>query len=324
MMKVLRWTARLLGGLILAVGLLCGGIALWLYAQDPETVVDAPPAAYRLVSERREAVLRNGEARLDLMLIFRADSVAAPLRMTVSLPADIDAQRNLPVLLLLGGLDSGRESLDRMPPLGRNAMVGFEYARNDLILDRSASVLSRAMAVRDGAVETPAQIAAALAWLGAQPWADETRISILGYSLGAIFAPAGHRAAERAGVTVAADILAFGGADLDLILPYAIKFDPPALRRLAAGVVALMLRPIDPRFHLPYLRGRFMLIEAEEDELIPPAAQALFVELTPEPKTVHRIPGDHINPRDTVVLMKVVDLSTAWLLEVGAANVPTP
>ena len=317
---MLRWTARLFGALAVAVLAAAGAGSLWLYLQNPDSVVTGPPPAYRLVAEKRHTVRRNGEMRLDLELTFRAEGIEAPLRMTVRLPADAEARHDLPVLLLLGGLDSGRESLDRLPPLGRNAMVGFEYARNDLIRDREAPLLSRALAVRNGAIETPAQIGAALAWLGAQPWADETRMSILGYSLGAIFAPAGHRAAERAGVTVAADILAFGGADLDLILPHAIKFEPAALRSVAAAVVALMLRPIDPRFHLTHLRGQFLLIEAKEDELIPPPAQALFARLTPEPKTIHRIPGDHIDPRDTVVLETVVDLSEAWLLEVGAAN----
>jgi len=311
-----------MAGLLLAAILLGGGLALWLSQQDPDAVIATDSSAYRLTAERRVLVERNGELRLDLTLTFRAPEIDAPMRMTVSLPADSQAQHDLPVLLLLGGLDSGRESLDRLPPLGRNALVGFEYARNDLVLDRDASVLDRALAVRAGAIETPGQIAAALVWLGAQPWADENRMSILGYSLGAIFAPAGHRAAQRAGVTVAADILAFGGADLDLILPHAIKFDPPPLRYLAATVVAMMLRPIDPRFHLPYLRGRFMLIESQEDELIPPAAQALFARLTPAPKEVHRIPGDHINPRNTEVMARVVALSTTWLLAVGAANAP--
>jgi hypothetical protein len=254
-MRILRWAAMGMAGLLLTAILLGGGLALWLSQQDPDAVIATDPSAYRLTAERRVLVERNGELRLDLTLTFRAPEIDAPMRMTVSLPADSQAQHDLPVLLLLGGLDSGRESLDRLPPLGRNALVGFEYARNDLVLDRDASVLDRALAVRAGAIETPGQIAAALVWLGAQPWADENRMSILGYSLGAIFAPAGHRAAQRAGVTVAADILAFGGADLDLILPHAIKFDPPPLRYLAATVVAMMLRPIDPRFHLPYLRA---------------------------------------------------------------------
>jgi hypothetical protein len=321
-MRILGRVALAAAGLLLVAVMAFGGLALWLSQGDPESVVATDPTDYELVAEKRETVERNGELRLDLTLTFRSRNSDAPMRMTVRLPADPQAQHGLPVLFLLGGLDSGRDSLDRLPPLGRNALVGFEYARNDLILDRNASVLDRALAVRGGAIETPAQIAAALVWLGAQPWADEERISILGYSLGAIFAPAGHRAAERAGVTVAADILAFGGADLGLILPHAIKFDPPALRDLAASVVALMLRPVDPRFHLPYLKGRFMLIESEEDELIPPEAQALFARLTPDPKKIFRIPGDHINPRNAEVMARVVDLSTAWLLAVGAANAP--
>ena len=70
------------------------------------------------------------------------------------------------------------------------------------------------------------------------------------------------------------------------------------------------------------LRPPALPVRSLEDELIPPASARLMTELTPQPKWVVTMPGDHINPRDPVVLTHVVNVSRDWLVARGAANEP--
>lgn len=44
--------------------------------------------------------------------------------------------------------------------------------------------------------------------------------------------------------------------------------------------------------------------------------------LTPEPKTIVILPGEHMNPRDPEVLARIVEISRRRLVEKGAANPP--
>jgi len=121
-----------------------------------------------------------------------------------------------------------------------------------------------------------------------------------------------------------ATILAFGGADVAAIVPQALKFRTPILRWMVGVLAGAVLHPIEPRYFLPLMKTQTLLVNAEADELIPPGSTRLLTELTPEPKWVVTMPGDHINPRDQAVLARVVALSKAWLIERGAANDPTP
>ena len=90
---------------------------------------------------------------------------------------------------------------------------------------------------------------------------------------------------------------------------------------LVAAVDALV-RPVEPAFHLPALVGEFLLVSAAADEIVPATSARLMRELTPEPKTIVLLPGEHIDPRDQAVLDRVVSISGDWLREKGVVNAP--
>ena len=78
--------------------------------------------------------------------------------------------------------------------------------------------------------------------------------------------------------------------------------------------------------HLPHLRGRFLELGAGRDRLIDSAAAQRLAALTPEPRTVLEVAGDHmgVGPEQWKLLRRVVDVSRAWLVEQGAIEPPRP
>lgn len=290
----------------------------WREACDPLAFIARPPPAYRVVRDEAYPMEKNGEQRLYRDLVFAAEG-QAPIRITLSLPAFLPAPR-MPVMIILGGLRSGRRSLRSVPRLGANVAVGFEYPYKEEIRDEESPALARIAAVRSAAVETPGQLVTVIRWLRAQPWADPRRISLLGYSLGAVLVPASHRKAAAQGYPLGPSIMAFGGADLGRIVPNVLHLDSAAARWGAGLIANALLRPVEPAFHLPHLKGDFLLISAEEDELVPPASSLLMQTLTPEPKTIVNLPGAHIGPRDPAVLARTINVSRRWLTARGASN----
>ena len=77
--------------------------------------------------------------------------------------------------------------------------------------------------------------------------------------------------------------------------------------------------------HLPHLAGKFLVLEGQDDGLIPAAARNLLRDAVPEPKTVIAFEGTHmgVGPNKMALLQKIIDTSKTWLVENGAVN-PVP
>ncbi|MBM3542226.1 MAG: alpha/beta hydrolase [Alphaproteobacteria bacterium] len=229
----------------------------------------------------------------------------------------------MPVLLIVGGLRSGRENLERLPDLGSNALISFEYPYRDIIRDKSRGALERMHHVYKSSRATAEQLAAILRWARVQPFADEARIGLLGYSLGAMVAPVTHVKAQANGIEHGVMILAFGGADLGAIVPRVLRIKTSVLEAPASWVGASLLYALEPAHFLPSIRSEVLIINAEADELIPPSSQRLLERLTPDPKWIVNMPGEHIDPRDPTTLMAVVEVTKRWLVERGAVDAPS-
>ncbi|MFN0043711.1 MAG: alpha/beta hydrolase family protein [Alphaproteobacteria bacterium] len=296
------------------------GILIWLRSEDPMALARAPVPPYHASEVARGVVEKDGAQRIytDYRL---ASPGRPPVLFTVSLPADA-AQGPMPVLLIVGGLRSGRENLERLPSLGANALISFEYPHRDIIRDKTRGAPERLLHVYRSSRATAEQLAAIIRWTGAEQWADAGRIALLGYSLGAMVAPVVHVKAKASGIHHGVTILAFGGADLGAIAPRVLKLKSPVLEAPAAWIAGALLNAVEPAHFLPAIESQVLIIHAARDELIPPASQQLLERLTPDPKWVVTMPGEHIDPRDPAVLLAVVAETTRWLVARGAVVVP--
>lgn len=303
---------------VLLLGIVASGL-LWLgwqyeWRRNPMPLLDRGPAAYRQVGDERvEVVTQDGERRAFHRITLEA-GLSHPVRFTVSLPAD--STEPLPAVLILGGFEIGQASLGYIAHHGRNALLAFEYPVGSSE-GSGLGLVKRAPDLRKAALEVPAQVEAILAWVDDQAWADPRRVSLMGYSFGAMFLPACQRLAQAHGRRLGPTVLAYGGGDLHSLLRTNLELSPPWLKRTAARVLALALRPLEPTRHGPYLEGEFLLINRRRDALVPVPNALLLHDCLPEPKRVLWLEAGHMHPGDPLLLAQVIRLSRSWLRERG-------
>jgi dienelactone hydrolase len=279
----------------------------------------APVPDYAAMELAKGAVEKGSVSRTYREMRLNAQD-RPPVSFTVAVPEGLGGP--VPVLLIVGGLRSGRENLERLPDLGPNALISFEYPYRDIIRDKTRNGIARLLHVYKSSRATAEQLVAILRWVRTQDFVDKDRIGLLGYSLGAMVAPATHVKAQANAVPHGVMILAFGGADLSAIVPRVLRMKTPLLEGAASWIGASLLHALEPAHFLPLIRSEVLIVNAEEDELIPRGSQRLLEQLTPDPKWIVNMPGEHIDPRDPATLMAVVDVTKRWLIERRAVDAP--
>lgn len=320
-MILFRFVRRLtLAGLLLATMSAALGYLWYRHARDrdPMPLLDRGPVMFRV--ERaipQEVKTQSGEARV-FHAVTLDGGLAGRVRFTVSLPREPQGKR-LATIVILGGLEIGQASLGYVPTHGNNALVAYQYPERDTPWDTGSRV-GKIPEIRRAVLEVPAQVEVLLAWVAIQPWADVNRMSLMGYSFGAIFLPSVQRLAQAHDRLLGPAILAYGGAEISELLMANLDLHPRWLRRLLAEAAAVAIRPVEPALHLPHLHGRFLLINGKRDTQITPASTLRMQELTPEPKTIVWLDAGHMNPGDPLLLAEIIRLSREWMIQRNAMD----
>lgn len=303
-----------------AASLLAGASAAalggqWIAGETGLSALDAELRPLRAdAGPSGEVLLPGGERRL-----FRDVSLetadAGTARFTVSAPAGPDSGP-LPLVVVLAGFRTGREALRLVPVHGDAVVVAYGYPYTAERWERNPK-WSQAAAVRSAALRVPAQVAALKAWAGRADRIDGARSALLGFSFGAVFAPAAQRLAAERGDPFRAVGLAYGGAGLHRMVRRALDLEPSWLEAAAARAIAAALSPLEPALHLPNLPGSFMLVHGRRDRRVPEASANLMTRLTPRPRDVVRVDTGHLHPSKSSLLSRLGDRFRAWLAEEG-------
>jgi hypothetical protein len=187
-----RYAAR---GLGLFIGLPLA-ILLAIDATTPDPWKAAPPA--RVEESPQVDVQPAGEAdgrvvTLETLAVANGDNI------TVAINRPSDSLLRHTVRILIGGFDTGARSAGRVSDPGANVVVGYGYPDIGLLKDSNRSAILRLLAAQRDAHRIAAQIAELAGWVADRPWADRSRISLVGVSLGAVLAPVSARAMSAAG-----------------------------------------------------------------------------------------------------------------------------
>lgn len=245
------------------------------------------------------------------------DRHGAPLRFEVRRPGDESVE--VPVLVILAGLKTGHQTLDRLPPCGANALVAYAYPY-DRERWRTQSPFGHALVVWRMVRRLSDQIEALIIWLRRQPWCDAERVTLCGGSLGAILLPMILRDLQSRRVTMRRAVFAYGGAGRVSLAWLTLRHRSTALAALGALLAFAFLQHAEPARHLPRLRGEFLVISSPDDERVPVRCAARFETLLPEPKRVVHLAGEHLDTERPDLIAAVVDVATGWLLERDAFN----
>jgi len=122
-----------------------------------------------------------------------------------------------------------------------------------------------------------------------------------------------------AGGGVAAGALAYGGADLPLMLDklLARSAAPATLRRAAAHWAAWMLEAYAPERHLPRFAGALLLVEADGEDLLPASSLAAMRAAASANTEVRVQEGKHITGSAREIVRQTVRTIRDWLSGLG-------
>ena len=266
----------------------------------------------------------EGHAGRVFQKVTLSDVRLGSIDFTMSLPDPLP-QKRLPLVVILGGLGTGENSIRSVDPAGENAVIGYAWPLPAEI-PKGLRAIPELPSLRYGALSVPGQVTAMLHWLVMQPWSDAHRITLIGFSLGAIAVPAIDRVAQHEGVDIQWTVLAYGGVGFNTLVQGDQRIRPSWIRPLLGTAGALLLKPIEPAEHLPHLTGHFLILGATDDTVVEPSASARLETLTPEPKTIIHTAGDHIGTgRDRRAQLEDAMATTRhWLTAQGAVNPVEP
>ncbi len=254
---------------------------------------------------------KNGEPVISGRL--QTSSQLPTIRVSLRFPQNFDSNKKYPTVLLLGGTRSALETIARLPSVGENILVTFQYPSINQLeplksLDRDLKTM-------------PAQITSLLMWLNQQEWVDSFRLSAVGVSFGGLVLPVSLTMAQSLGVHVNSVVFAYTGGELAHLIAQNSGAGQRERNLIENGLLLPSLL-VDPVIFLPHLQGRFLLIMSEEDEIFGPLSTQAFIRATPEPKEVILIDGEHISAHNQELIEQLMGFSFEWLTRVGAVNSP--
>ena len=249
------------------------------------------------------------------------DSGLGIINIAVSFPNPMPSHP-LPVLFILGGLETGFDSVQHVSDIGDNILVGYNWPLNSK-LPKGISILTESSNIYKGIYKSPGQIAKAIEWVSNQSWSEKEKISLLGFSIGAIASPAVQHIIENKGVTkIGWTVLAYGGTNIGQLVNSNPNIKPKWAKPLFGWIIQLLFNPIDPKEHLEYISGNFLLINGKDDEFIPKESSSLMQKLTPSPKNIILLDGKHmgVGEKQKELLSIIIKETRMWLKQNDAIN----
>ncbi|MGD9898109.1 MAG: alpha/beta hydrolase family protein [Calditrichaceae bacterium] len=240
------------------------------------------------------------------------------IRFTISMP-HLMPEEPLPLIFIMGGLEIGRNSLKYIPEHGNNILIAYEYPYSPKYWYDGMDI-EQIPVIRNAVIQAPAQMAAVISWAAKQTWADREKINLLGYSFGALFVPAVQHLSQNDEIIIRSTILAYGGADIYRLLNNNLKIKPEWVKSITAYLASKAIWPVEPALHLPNLKGKFLVINGDQDHQIPSISSEKMRMLTPEPRTIITLNEGHMHPDKPELTAKIIDISRKWLSEMKTVN----
>jgi dienelactone hydrolase len=220
-----------------------------------------------------------------------------------------DTTRRYPAVVILGGVDIGKETLKYIDDDGEVIIAALAYPYDLNKVTGWWSGIKEISAMREAAFRTVAGALLAADFLY-QKNVDTSRVILVGYSFGAPFVPAVMRLDSRYKVAA----ILYGGGRLGELIAHNLDTGYGFLDRALGAAAGHLLAPIEPLRHVRHISPRpLVMIQGKYDEFMPPhLAQELF-DLAGEPKEIIWLETEHMMPWKKELINRVVATLRAWL-----------
>lgn len=299
-----RWL--LLGGLGVAGAAALAALAAGLL-RDPTP---------RFLARRSHltAAVVEGSARQGAYVVERLRLRAASglaVELAVKRPAadgGVRAPVRRPLLLLLGGHETGRDAVDLVDDTRGTVVAALSYPYREARALHGPRVLLAIPAVRRAILDTPPAILLALDHLLAQPYVDPRRVELVGVSLGSPFAVVAGALDPRCrrvwSIHGAGDLRRLLAAGLERRIGFA-----PLREAVAALAYLCGAGPsVAPERWVGRISPRpFVMVNGSGDERLPRRAILALYARARQPKELVWLPGPHVEPERRQVVQRLVD-----------------
>jgi dienelactone hydrolase len=318
--KPMRVWKKIVLGLVFCLFTLVALLFFWSmlqYFRDPLDLINRPVGS--IVNIKDSVFVEDflPADRLYQVTILQTADIG-PIHAIISRPAEL-TETALPVVIILGGLEVGSYTLRYISNPGKNIIIIYHYPYHPTYWYEGAA-LREIPVIRESVMNVPAQVLTLYQWAGNQAWTDETRMTITGYSFGALFVPAVYHLAELHHIKIKYGVMAYAGADIYHLLLTNMTQVPEPFRSIISWLSFSAIRGIEPALHAPFLRGEFLLINGTRDHQIPKKNWQTLHRLVPEPKTIRILNEGHMHQRNIELTKQLVTISQNWLLERGVIN----
>lgn len=216
------------------------------------------------------------------------------IAVSACLKAPIGDGERYPVLVILGGLRTGRKTIDYLNGTSGIILFTLDYPYEGKTENLKFLEFARSLPrIRRAVLETVPAIMLGIDYLLTRDDVAPGKIILTGGSLGAIFTPAAAAADER----IAAAVMLFGAGDIEQLVR--ANLDMPAVVAAPAGwACAVLASPVEPLKYIADISPRpLFLLNGTDDPRIPIRCSRLLHKTAREPKTVKWIDVGHLNVR---------------------------
>ena len=223
-----------------------------------------------------------------------------------------------PALLLLGGVRTGRQTIDYIRNTQGVVLLALDYPYEGKTSRMSAvEFVSAIPRIRKAVIRTVPAAMMAVDYLLARDDVDPRRIFLVGGSVGALFVPAVAATDPR----IAAAAMLFGAGDIQTVMRVNLEL-PGIVARPASWLGAILVSPVEPAKYIGRVAPRpVFMLNGTGDPRMPEQCSRILHDAAGDPKTVRWIDAGHVNIRDTKFHNTVARELVDWLV---AQNLVTP
>jgi dienelactone hydrolase len=305
----------------LGVGGICGigGIAIVIALVFQ---VERDPTASFLARRSRlvAAVLQSRTPTVERLRLRAASGLAVEL--AVKRPVE-DLPRRRPLVVLLGGFETGRDAVDLVADPRGVVLAALSYPYPGPPPAHGVRGVLALPQLRAAILDTPPAVLLALDYLLQQPYVDGRRVELVGVSLGAPFAVVAGALDPRFRRVWSVH----GAGDLPLLIDTALRGSLPfaPLRRGVAqiGYVLAAGPAVAPERWAGRIAPRpFLMLNAQGDERMPRRAILALYKQAREPKELLWVPGPHVEPDRRAVVEGLIGRVLGRILSDDASGGP--
>jgi predicted peptidase len=243
--------------------------------------------------------LENDSLKTDEVII--KDDKGTEIEFLIQFPKG--SIKPLPVVVVLGGIDIGRETLEYLENPGNVILVAPDYPYKLLNYYNFVIFLKEIPKIRKAGYKTNAGIRLIVDYLYQRKDIDTTRISLAGYSFGAPFVPSIAVLEKR----FKACAIVYGGGDIASLIQKNLQ------SRFLGWFGGYLFREIEPLLYVDKMPQKHLLfINGLYDEFFPPENAKLLIEKANEPKDVIWIESGHMDPMNEKLIKRKIDKMKKW------------